>query len=444
MAPNGDMTAMRFASPFRRRPSRRPVEAETVVQGWPAVEEEVAAPPPPPPPPRARPPLLWPWLFLLLVLVAGGLVAWWLLSRDDGDHGGTTSSSAGAVTVPDVIGQLRLEAVARVDRSGLVARVVRRPSGDVRAGRVFAAAPKAGSRVARRTVVTLSVSAPASVTVPAVVGQRVAEATAAMRARGLSVRYSGVLSDKGRGTVLGQRPAAGAKVARGAAVVLRVSRGTGAVPSVVGQKRSAAIATLEAAGFEAQAFAVPAAEPSGTVVAQSPHGGTRVPGGSKVRVYVSGGRAATGPPPPPPPAGSTKPATVTVPDVTGQPQEVAQRRLNSAGLKAGVVYVPSQEEQGTVVSQSPDSGGKQKRGTRIQLNVSLGPTPGEQRAVPDVLGQAPAGAKATLRGAGFQVQTLPQGVTDPNQVGIVVDEQPARGRRAPAGSTVTIYVGRAA
>ena len=64
--------------------------------------------------------------------------------------------------------------------------------------------------------------------------------------------------------------------------------------------------------------------------------------------------------------------------------------------------------------------------------------------MPDVLGQAPAGAKATLRGAGFQVQTLPQGVTDPNQVGIVVDEQPARGRRAPAGSTVTIYVGRAA
>ena len=183
MAPNGDMTAMRFASPFRRRPSRRPVEAETVVQGWPAVEEEVAAPPPPPPPPRARPPLLWPWLLLLLVLVAGGLVAWWLLSRDDGDHGGTTSSSAGAVTVPDVIGQLRLEAVARVDRSGLVGRVVRRPSGNVPAGRVFAEAPKAGSRVARSTVVTLSVSAPASVTVPAVVGQRVAEATAAMRAR---------------------------------------------------------------------------------------------------------------------------------------------------------------------------------------------------------------------------------------------------------------------
>lgn len=292
---------MRFTSPFRRRPSRRPVEAETVVQRRPAVEEEVAAPPPPPPPPRARPPLLWAWLVLLLVLVAGGLIAWWLLSWDDGDHGGTTRSSAGAVTVPNVIGQPRLEAAARVDRSGLVARVVRRPSGDVQPGRVFAEAPKAGSRVARRTVVTLTVSARASVRVPAVVGQRVAEATAAMRARGLAVRYSGVLSDKARGTVLGQRPVAGAKVVKGSTVALRVSRGSGAVPSVVGQTRSAAMATLEAAGFKAQAFTVPAGEKSGIVVAQSPQGGIPAPGGSKVRLYVSGGKAAAGPPPPPAP-----------------------------------------------------------------------------------------------------------------------------------------------
>ena len=43
-------------------------------------------------------------------------------------------------------------------------------------------------------------------------------------------------------------------------------------------------------------------------------------------------------------------------------------------------------------------------------------------AVP-MAGHARAGAEGALR-AGFQVQTLPQGVTDPNQVGIVVDEQP--------------------
>ena len=210
---------MRFASPFRRRPSRRPVEAETVVQGWPAVEEEVAAPPPPPPP-RARPPLLWPWLLLLLVLVAGGLIAWWLLSRGrrrswryhelfgwcghrPQRHRAASARSGGARRSERSRGPGREKAErgcsarARL-RRGAEGRVPGRP----------------------RTVVTLTVSAPASVTVPAVVGQRVAEATPAMRARGLSVRYSGVLSNKARGTVLGQRPAAGAKVARGATVVL--------------------------------------------------------------------------------------------------------------------------------------------------------------------------------------------------------------------------------
>ena len=72
-----------------------------------------------------------------------------------------------------------------------------------------------------------------------------------------------------------------------------------------------------------------------------------------------------------------------MPDVTGQQQDAAQKQLNSAGLKAGVVYVASDEAQGTVVSQAPDAGTTQKRGTRIQLNVSLGPSR-PLKGVPDV------------------------------------------------------------
>jgi len=106
--------------------------------------------------------------------------------------------------------------------------------------------------------------------------------------------------------------------------------------------------------------------------------------------------------------------------------------------------VPSDQPEGTVASQSPTPGTTQKRGTRIQLNVSLGPDAGEQRAVPDVIGDDPAAAKAKLESAGFEVQILAQGVTDASQIGTVVDEQPGGGRRAPVGSTVTIYVGRRA
>jgi len=63
--------------------------------------------------------------------------------------------------------------------------------------------------------------------------------------------------------------------------------------------------------------------------------------------------------------------------------------------------------------------------------------------VPDVRNLDPIAARSKLTAAGFKVQTLPQGVSDRAQVGKVVDEQPAGGRNAPAGSVITIYVGRA-
>jgi eukaryotic-like serine/threonine-protein kinase len=133
---------------------------------------------------------------------------------------------------------------------------------------------------------------------------------------------------------------------------------------------------------------------------------------------------------------------VTVPDLTSQGQTAAQKQLNAAGLKAGVVYLKSDQPQGIVVSQSPASGQTVKRGTRIQLNVALGPNPGTLKGVPDVRNLSPTAARAKLSAAGFVVQTLQQPVSDPAQVGKVVDEQPAGGRNAPAGSRITIYVGR--
>ena len=96
-----------------------------------------------------------------------------------------------------------------------------------------------------------------------------------------------------------------------------------------------------------------------------------------------------------------------------------------------------------MVSQSPSAGAKVKGGTRIQLNASLGPNAGPQQAVPNVVGMRSQQASARLRSAGFAVQRLTQKVSPGLPVGVVVDEQPAGGRKVPAGSTVTIYVGKA-
>jgi serine/threonine-protein kinase len=417
-----------------RRTEPQPAEATTVVEEGPpaaVVEEEVAPPPPPPGPPR---PLLWPWLLLLLALVIGGLVAAWLLTRDNGDKGAST------VNVPNVVHLKQHEAVQRVNARGLIARSVTRPS-SAEAGTVVDQDPNPGADVVKDTVVTLTVSKVQAEAVPNVVGQREAAAVSTLRAQGFQVQTTNVVSTKPSGTVIAQNPQAGARVGHGSTVTIRVSRGPVTVPDTVGQSRADAVAALGGAGLRPKVFSVPSSQPKGQVVAQKPLGGKRVAGGSTVRLNVSSGSTAAAPPPPPPPPPS-KPATVTVPDVTGQQQDVAQKQLNAAGLKAGVVYVASDEPQGSVVSQAPEGGTTQKRGTRIQLNVSLGPTPGTLKGVPDVRNLEPAAARAKLTAAGFRVQTLSQGISDSSQVGKVVDEQPAGGRNAPAGSVVTIYVGR--
>jgi serine/threonine-protein kinase len=385
---------------------------------------------PPPPPPRG--PLLWPWLLALLLLVAGGLVAWYLLTRDN-DNGRKPSA---AVIVPNVVGQKQSAAVARVNRAGLTARVLSKPSKLARST-VFAEQPGPGSRVSRGSVVTLSVSAAQTVLVPNVVGKRAAVAINTLSDHGFEVQTASVVSRQAAGTVLSQSPDAGARVAKGSTVVIRVSRGLGLVrvPDVTGQMRAEAEATVRAAGLVPQVVSVPSTAFKGTVLAQSPRSGTRVRSGSKVRLNVSSGQSSgvAPPPPPPQPPPPPAPATAMVPDVTGQSQEVAQRQLNAAGFKSGVVYVPSTTDpEGTVVSQAPQAGTTQKRGTRIQLNVSLGPNPGAQKAVPDVLADDPQAATTKLTGAGFKVQRLTQNISDRSQNGVVVDEQPAGGRNAPA------------
>jgi len=386
--------------------------------------------PPPPAPPRGRPPLLWPWLLLLLVLVAAGLIALWWFSRDN-DHKGSS-----AVTVPNVIGMKQGPAVDRLDRAGLTSRVVARPSSEA-PGTIFAEEPGPGTQVSRGSVVALSSSSTAQVNVPDVIGDKTAAAIRALRSQGLTAQPSSVASDKASGMVVSQSPASGESVAKGSTVAIRVSRGPSRVPNVVGQTRSSALSVLRAAGFAPAVFVVPSAQPKNTVVAQRPPAGQNAPRGSKVRLNVSNGSPSGGGGAPPPP-----PSSQVVPDLTGNQQQAAQRQLNQVGFKARLVYVPSDQPEGVVVSQAPDGGSTAKEGTRITVNASLGPNPGAGQAVPKVIGLDPQTATSRLVSAGFEVQRLVQKTSVRSQSGKVVDVQPARGVHAPAGSFITIYVGR--
>jgi eukaryotic-like serine/threonine-protein kinase len=226
------------------------------------------------------------------------------------------------------------------------------------------------------------------------------------------------------------------------------------VPDVVGQQQSDAVGTLQAQGLRASVTEVPSTQENGLVVAQSPHGGEKVDTGSAVAVNVSKG-----------PTKLPEPTTVTVPSVVGQPVESASAAVKAAGLHASVQHVPSTEPEGTVVSQSPSGGGSAQKGAGVLLNVSSGPAQAEVRpkkekkekskandqqqgqqaesvSVPRVVGEDKDSAKSDLRSAGFEVSTVDQPTSDPNQDGTVVDQSPPAGTSAPQDSTVTIYVGR--
>jgi serine/threonine-protein kinase len=414
---------------FRRGPARRTrVDEETT--GPLRVEEEEYVPP-------RRPPLpeIWPWLLLLLLLVVGGLLAAYFLTRDK-DH---KKSSASAVTVPALVGLKQNEAVQRLDRRGLVPRLVSRPS-KFPSGTVSAQDPGAGTQVDRGSRVSLFVSAAEVTRVPSVVGSKTAAAVARLKAAGLQPQVTSVPAKAAAGRVVSEAPVAGTSVAKGSTVSLKVSKGQATVPDVVGQPVSSAKTALSAAGLVPVEYQVPSAEPKGTVTAQRPVSNRRVPRASKVRINVSTGRQGGGGTTAGGTTTTTAPQTLRVPNVIGLQQAPAQRRLHSAGLGARIKYVASQQPSGRVVAESPAAGATVGKGSTVRISVSLGPN-ATTAQVPDVVGQDQQTATNTLQAAGFQVQVITVPPPDPSQSGIVIDEEPGGGTAAPQGSTVTIYVG---
>jgi beta-lactam-binding protein with PASTA domain len=409
-----------------------------------AVAEEQVAEPVGPPPER----YWWLWLLLLLLLVIGGLLAWYFLSRGNDK-----------AVVPNVIGLREQQAEIRIHDRGL--EVLPRSAASNRPpGVVFAERPGPGTQLGKGQTVTIFVSS-GRLAVPNVTGLRLTDAHKKLLALGFKVAVKRVASTKAKGLVIDQDPAAGVTALRGTTVVLNVSSGAKpvAVPRVVGQTQGAAVQVLTALGLKPVLQNVSSDKPAGTVVAQNPPAGKEVDKGSEVTVNVStgGGPATT--------TATTATATTTtttttattttttpttttaatpvrVPRVVGLAQTPALRRLNVLGLRPTVVYVPSSQPANRVISQSSAPGTTLKPGSRVRVNVSTGPNPQPNTAVPSVVGQDQATAAQSLRDAGFKVAVLNRPTADQSKDGLVVEQQPRAGSNIPAGLQITIFVGR--
>jgi len=264
------------------------------------------------------------------------------------------------------------------------------------------------------------------VAVPYVLGLKKAQAVAKIEDKGLKAKIVNGFSEiYPAGTVMRQSIEGGEKTDKGNTVRLTVSGGKPKtkVPEVVGKPQSDAVAALVAAHLKVSVFHVYSSQSPDTVTGQDPPGGSRVFWNTSVRINVSQGARQ-----------------IEIPNVVGQPYASARSTLLAAGLKVARSDVDSNQPADTVVGQSPDAGTKVGAGTTVTLSVSRGST--ATTPVPDVTNQDEPTAKALLTGSGFKVRVVRQDVSDPSEEGIVLDQQPAGGTDAPAGSTVTITVGR--
>jgi beta-lactam-binding protein with PASTA domain len=191
------------------------------------------------------------------------------------------------------------------------------------------------------------------------------------------------------------------------------------VPPVVGQTLEQARQRVDRAGLGVEVKRRTDQAPRDFVFEQSPNPGQQVDEGSVVTLFVSNG-----------------PSTVRVPDVVGQPEADARRRLRRADLRPDVERESSTKvAEGIVIRTDPGPGRPTERDTAVTLVVSSGP---DQVTVPNVVGETQEEAFARLREEGLSPAARERPSSEP--VDTVIEQSPAAGQEVEEGSTVTIFV----
>lgn len=166
--------------------------------------------------------------------------------------------------------------------------------------------------------------------------------------------------------------------------------------------------------------------PATYVISQDPPPGEKITKGNSVRIRVS-----TGIP------------KALVPDVKGLREGDAVTALRNARLQPIVFAIQSAKPKGRVMAQDPKAGKRVEQGTRVRINVSLGPKP---VAVPELGGLTADQAEERLRQAGFSVVRTDVDSTAPagNVVGTLgpTGSQVAAGQQLAPGARVTLLVSK--
>ncbi|MCT2024093.1 Stk1 family PASTA domain-containing Ser/Thr kinase [Corynebacterium sanguinis] len=294
----------------------------------------------------------------LVLLASAGVLAYNYFTPADTDESTTTPTM---LTVPDVTGKVREEAVAELERLGFQVAVNDVPSPDRPRGEVLGTNPVAGSQLQPGTMVTVSVSSGREITdVPDVTGIRPQEAAEVLAGADLELdpeirrENSDVVPE---GMIISQNPAAGSQLSKGSQVSVVVSEGREKVqiPSLVGMNANQAAATLNSLGLNSTVTPVDSRRPTDEVLAVAGEN-TEVETGTTVELRVSNGML------------------VAMPDLTRLTPPEAERVLRGTGWNGKFVAGPTVPtgalvDQGLVAGQAVPPGEDIRKDQEIGYNI---------------------------------------------------------------------------
>jgi serine/threonine-protein kinase len=378
-------------------------------EGWPTLDEPTLVVPPPPPSAQPVPPppdrRIGAGMVLAIAAIAlaaaGVALAYFLTHRNDNPAPTTvvvttspattgttppqTTAAAGPVAVPYLVGLTEQRAVARLTQVGLKPKVIMRPTRDT--GRVVSQKPRAAVELAPGRTVTVVVDqrAQRQLTAPNLVGQTLADARRKLSALGLHVVVTQVTSTQTAGTIVDQAPKPGVTLQKGWDVVLSVART------------------------------------------------------SNTTAQATTSTAATTTAPPTTTAAQPQPTSATMPSLTNQTEQAAVTAMNRVGLLASLFFVPSDDPLGTVEQQAKPAGTSLPYHSHVQINISTGPGQKPQMQVPNVVGRTLHDAVSALNSAQLRLIYVKFPVTS-GKIGIVVQQSPLAGGRAPKNAQVLVFL----
>jgi serine/threonine-protein kinase len=287
----------------------------------------------------------WIWAALAVALVAG-IAAWWFLA-----------GPGSPTVVPRTTNLVYSKALAALDAAHLNSQRLDQFDESIAKGVVISTNPVAGAEVRRGTTVQVTVSkGPERYEVPSVLNKSQAEATDQITASHLTVgsvtqAYSETVA---AGLVVSVDPKVGTPLHRGDKVNLVVSKGRQPIPvtDFTNKPADQAVKALTDAGLAVDATQQENSDtvPKGSVISQSPAGGTLYKG-DKVTLVVSKG-----------------PVMVKVPDVSGKQADEAEQILRTAGFDVkrenalGGIF-------GTVHHTNPAGGSMAPKGSTVTMVV---------------------------------------------------------------------------